>query len=218
MNEFQLILAIVALGVFILFFKQLFSGNYPKRGIDFEANTTQDKIGGISRPDKIFKKDNPQIANKSRIEELFEIAQKSLDTGDNIEAKKALQSLLILEPQNIDALRMLGVANTNMNDYSSAKENFLEILKLDSSDDLTHNLLANVLHKLAEEQKAIEHHKKAIELDNTYAPYYFNYANTLYDLKEYAQALKLYKKAYELDNNLEEAKKMIKELENVSNQ
>jgi len=217
MSEFQLILTIVALGVFILFFKQLFSGNYPKRGIDFEASTTDDRIGGVSRPDKIFKKEQALEQSKSRVEELFEIAQKSLDSSDNIEAKKALQSLLILEPQNLDALRMLGVALMNMNDYSNAKESFLEILEKEPNDDVTHNLLANTLHKLSEDKEAIEHHKKAIELDSDYAPYYFNYANTLYDLKENEQALKLYKKAYELDNTLEEAKKMIKELENVSN-
>jgi len=217
MSEFQLILTIIALGVFILFFKQLFSGNYPKRGIDFEASTTDDRIGGVSRPDKIFKKERALKKSKSRVEELFEIAQKSLDSSDYIEAKKALQSLLILEPQNLDALRMLGVAYMNMNDYSNAKESFLEILEKEPNDDVAHNLLANTLHKLSEDKEAIEHHKKAIELDSTYAPYYFNYANTLYDLKENKQALKLYKKAYELDNTLEDAKKMIKELENVSN-
>jgi len=217
MNEFQLILAIVALGVFIIFFKQLFSGSYPKRGVDFEAKTPQDSIGGVSRPDKIFKKEQAVEPGKSRVEELFEIAQKSLDSGDNIEAKKALQSLLILEPQNLDALRMLGVAYMNMNDYSNAKESFLEILEKDPKDDVAHNLLANTLHKLAEDNDAIAHHEKAIELDSDYAPYYYNYANTLYDLGQFTKAKELYKKALELDPNLEDAKKMISEIDNVSN-
>jgi len=216
MNEFQLILAIVALGVFVIFFKQLFSGNYPKRGVDFEAKTAKDRIGGVSRPDKIFKKEQAPKQSKNRIQELFDIAKKSLDSGDNIEAKKALQSLLILEPQNLDALKMLGVAYMNMNDYSNAKENFLEILKQDPKNDITHNLLANTLHKLAENNEAITHHKKAIELDSSYAPYYYNYANTLYDLEQFVKAKEFYKKALELDANLEDAKKMINKIDNVN--
>lgn len=217
MNEFQLLLSIIALTVFIIFFKQLFSGNYPKRGVDFEAKLPNDNIGGVSRADKIFKKEPKHEDASSREEELLNIAKESIEKGDNVEAKKALQSLLILEPNSIEALRMLGAVNLNMNDYTNAKENFLKILELDSQDDLTHNLLANTLHKLGEDEQAIEHHKKAIELDKSYAPHYYNYANTLYDLGEKEKALAMYEKALEFDNSLEEAKKMIRELKNDNN-
>jgi len=216
MSEFQLILAIIALSIFIIFFKQLFSGNYPKRGVDYESKLPPESIGGVSRPDKIFHS-TKQTESKSRIDELFEIAQKALDSGDNIEAKKALEALLILEPNNKDALRMLGVAYMNMNNYVDAKERFLEVLAIDPNDDLTHNLLANTLHKLGEDKEAIEYHKKAIELDPYYAAYYYNYANTLYEIGKKSEALSLYKKALELDPTLKDAQKMIKELEDVSN-
>ncbi len=217
MNEIQLLLAIVALFVFVIFFRQLFSGNYPKRGVDFEAKLPDEQIGGVSRADKIFTK--PQSANEqglSRIEELLNIAQKAIDEGDNIEAKKALQSLLILDPNNTQALRMLGVVFMNMNDFVDAKEQFLKLLEIDPNDDLAHNLLANALHKLGEDSEAIEHHKKAIELDSHYPAHYYNYANTLYDLGRKSEALALYKKALELEPNFEDAKKMVKELEDVS--
>lgn len=215
MSEFQLILSIIAISLFIIFFKQLFSGSYPKRGVDFEAKIPDESIGGVSRADKIFHKAKNQEP-KSRKEELLEIAQNSLDSGDNLEAKKALGALLILEPHNKDALRMLGVANMNMNDFVAAKEHFFKLLEMDANDDLAHNLLANALHKLGEDAEAIEHHKKAIELDNQYANYYFNYANTLYDLGQTKEALKLYKKALELDSTLKGAQKMVRELEDVS--
>ncbi len=216
MSEFQLILSIVALGIFVIFFKQLFSGNYPKRGIDYEAKIPDSNIGGISTPDKVFKKE-PQVKEQSRVEELFGIAQEALEKNDNIEAKKALQSLLILEPKNIDAMRMLAVANMNMNDYTNAKEILQEALAIDSKDDLAHTLLANALHKLGEDSKAIEHHKLAIDLDSSYAKHYYNYANTLYDLGDISEAKEMYNKALELDSNLEEAKKVLSEIENESN-
>ena len=217
MSEFQLILSIIALIVFIIFFKQLFSGNYPKRGVDFEAKLPDTNIGGVSRADKIFKKETSSEPTKSREEELENIARESIEKGDNIEAKKALQSLLILEPNNIEALRMQGTVNLNMNDYTNAKESFLKILELDEKDDLTHNLLANTLHKLGENDEAIKHHKRAIELDKSYAPYYFNYANTLYDLGKKDEALTMYEKALSFDHSLKEAKKMISELKNGNN-
>ncbi len=217
MSEFQLILSIIALIVFIIFFKQLFSGNYPKRGVDFEAKLPDTNIGGVSRADKIFKKETSSEPTKSREEELENIARESIEKGDNIEAKKALQSLLILEPNNIEALRMQGTVNLNMNDYANAKESFLKILELDEKDDLTHNLLANTLHKLGEDDEAIKHHKRAIELDKSYAPYYFNYANTLYDLGKKDEALTMYEKALSFDHSLKEAKKMISELKNGNN-
>ncbi len=215
MNELQLILTIVALTIFIIFFKQLFSGSHPKRGVDFETKLPNEQIGGINRADKIFKTKQPEPKIVTRVEELMSIANESIEKDDNIEAKKALDALLIIEPENLEALKALGVVYLNMNNYNSAKENFLKLLEHDSRDDITHNLLANTLHKLGEDREAIEHHKLAIKLDSEYAPYSFNYANTLYDIKEYTEALELYKKALTLDPTLDEAKKIIKELEDA---
>jgi len=217
MSEFQLILTIVALSIFVIFFKQLFSGNHPKRGVDFESKLPQESIGGVSRPDKIFKEQKSDMKEKSRVEELLGMAAKSIEDGDNIEAKKALEALLILEPENKEALRMLGVVFMNMNNYVDAKETYLKVLRLDENDDLSQNLLANTLHKLGEDKEALEHHKRAIELDPNYAAYHYNFANTLYEAGKKEEALQAYKKALELEPTLQDAQKMIKELEDVQN-
>jgi len=214
MSEFQLILSILALVIFIIFFKQLFSGNYPKRGLDFDSSLKNENIGGISRPDKIFKNNQTNSLKQSRVNELLDIAQKALDDKNSIEAKKALESLLIIKPDNIDAMRMLAIAKLNMNDFISAKDTLEELLKISPNDDLAHNLLANTLHKLGEDEEALNHHKIAVDLDNSYAPYYYNWANTLYDLKEYQRALELYNKAVVIDPGFDEAKKMKEEIEN----
>jgi len=39
MSLFQIVLLIISVVVLYIFFKQLFSGSYPKRGIDFEAKS-----------------------------------------------------------------------------------------------------------------------------------------------------------------------------------
>ena len=209
MTIFQLLLLIVAGGVFYLFFKQLFSGNFPKRGVDFEAKVADEQIGGINRPDKTF---STPTVEPTRMEQLLTMADEAVEKKDFDEAKKALGSALIIEPENIDALQKMGFVAMQTEDYSEAKESYEKLLELDENDDMAHDLLANALHKLGDEEGAEQHHEKAIALDPEYAPHHFNYANTLYDLGRNKEALAGYKKAYALDNTLDVAKEMIEKL------
>ncbi len=209
MSTFQLLLLIVAGGVFYLFFKQLFSGNHPKRGVDFEAKVADEQIGGISRPDKTFSTPTVQL---TRMEQLLKMADEAVEKSDYEEAKKALGSALIIDENYIEALQKMGYVCMQTEDYSEAKESYEKLLSLDDKDDMAHVSLANALHKLGDEAGAKKHHERAIMLDEEYAPHHFNYANTLYDLGRAKEALVGYKKAYELDDSLEEAQKMIKKL------
>ena len=211
MSTFQLLLLIVAGGVFYLFFKQLFSGNHPKRGVDFEAKVTDEQIGGINRPDKTFSK--PTV-EPTRMEQLLQMADEAVQKEDYDEAKKALQSALIVDENSIEVLQRSGYVAMHNHEYNEAKEYYEKIISLDPNDDMAQVSLANALHKLDDEAGAEKHHELAIKLDPEYAPHHFNYANTLYDLGRKDEALVGYKKAYELDNTLDEAKQMIEKLEN----
>ena len=209
MTTFQLLLLVIAAGIFYLFFKQLFSGNHPKRGVDFEAKVADEQIGGINRPDKTFSKPAVQT---TRIEQLLTMADEAIEKKDFDEAKKALGSALIIEPENVDALQKMGSVSTHVEDYEEAKECYGKLISIDENDDMAHGLLANTLHKLGEDEAAELHHEKAIALDPEFVPHHFNYANTLYDLDRKKEALVGYKRAYELDPSLEVAKEMIDEL------
>ena len=209
MTTFQLLLLIVAGGVFYLFFKQLFSGDHPKRGVDFEANLPDEQIGGINRPDKTFSKPTVQ---PSRMEQLLKMTDDAVAKEDFEEAKKALGSAQIIDGNNTEVLQKFGYVCMQTGEYEEAKEHFEKLLSLDDTDDMAHVSLANVLHKLGDEEGAQKHHERAIELDPEYAPHHFNYANTLYDLGRNKVALVGYTRAYELDNTLQEAKRMIKKL------
>jgi len=209
MSTFQLLLLIVAGVVFYLFFKQLFSGNHPKRGVDFEAKIPDEQIGGISRPDKIF---STPKAEPTRMEQLLAMADDAVEKKDYDEAKKALGSALIVDHENTDALQKMGFVSMETEDYEGAKEAYEKLIALDENDDMAHALLANALHKLKDEVNAEVHHEKAITLDPEYAPHHFNYANTLYDLGRKKEALVGYKKAYELDKTIVVAREMIDKL------
>ncbi|MGB5505125.1 MAG: tetratricopeptide repeat protein [Sulfurovum sp.] len=210
MTTFQLLLLIVAGGVFYLFFKQLFSGDHPKRGVDFEAKVGDEQIGGINRPDKTFSTPNVQ---PTRMEQLLQMTDDAVAKEDFEEAIKALGSALIIEEHNTEVLQKMGYVYMQTGEYAEAKESYEKLLSLDETDDMAHALLANVLHKLGDEEGAEKHHERAIELDPEYAPHHFNYANTLYDLGRKKEALVGYTKAYALDDTLDEAQKMIKEME-----
>ena len=210
MSIFQLFLLFLAASILYMFFKQLFSGSYPKRGVDFEAKNADEQIGGISRPDKTFSRPAVQ---PSRMEQLMNIADEAIEKKDFEEAKKALGSALIIDGNNVDVLQKMGYVCMESKDYAEAKETYEKLLSLDENDDMAHALLANALHKLDDEAGAEKHHEKAIALDPEYAPHHFNYANTLYDLGRKKEALIGYKKAYELDDSIEVAKEMIEKLE-----
>ena len=209
MSLFQLFLLILTGVVFYLFFKQLFSEDYPKRGVDFEANVPDDQIGGINRPDKTFSK--PEV-QPTRLDQLVKMADDAVAQGDMLEASKALQSALILDSNDVEVLQRHGYVMLQIGNLEEAKESFEKIISIDENDDSAHDSLANVLHKLGHEEGAKRHHEKAIELDPEYAPHYFNYANTLFDLGDKEKALLSYQKAFELDPSLQEAERMINEL------
>jgi len=209
MSSFQLLLFLISAVVFYLFFKQLFSSSYPKRGVDFEAKKEDEQIGGITESSKTFSEPAPQI---SRVEQLLSMADSAMEKEDFVEADKALMSANILEPENQEILLKHGYVLVLLERLQEAKEVYEELIALNNEEDMAHVALANVLHKLDENDAAKKHHLRAIELDKDYAPHYYNYANTLYDLDEKEEALMFYQKTFDLDNSLEEAKKMIEKL------
>ncbi len=209
MSTFQLLLLIISAAVFYLFFKQLFSGSFPKRGIDYDAKNENEQIGSITQMNKTFSRPIPK---PSRVEQLLFMADKAIEKEDFSEADKALSSALILEPDNQGILLQYGFVLIQLNRLDEAREIYMQVIDLNEYEDMAHVSLANVLHKLNEDEAAVTHHIRSIELDGDYAPHYYNYANTLYDMGKNEEALRFYKRAFELDSSLEAAEKMIKEL------
>ena len=209
MSTFQFLLFLISAVVFYLFFKQLFSSSYPKRGVDFEAKNENEQIGGVTEMNKTFSTPAVQL---SRVQQLNAMADESIGKEDYAEADKALSSALILEPDNQEILLKYGFILMHLERLSEAKEIYKQVIELNPSEDIAHVLLANILHKLDESEEAIKHHKIAIDLNKESAPHCYNFANTLYDMGKKDEALIFYKRAFELDSSLEEAKKMIKEL------
>jgi tetratricopeptide (TPR) repeat protein len=214
MTIFQLLLFVVTVAVFIMFFKQLFSGNLPTNKIDVDPNMDKENVVNPTQFDTQVVGGMPRVP---RVQQLIAMADEAIEKQDFSEADKALSSALILEKNDVDILLKYGFVLISLKRLEDARDTYLEILTLDENEDIAHASLANVYHKLNENELALHHHRKSVEIDGHYAPHYFNYANTLYDLSVKNEALEYYKKAYALDSSLDEAMRMMKELSSQSN-
>ena len=210
MNIFQLILLVLAGAIFYTFYKQILSGNHPKRGIDFESKTDAEQLGNITEPAKIFAESIPK---PGRVRELIDMADDAIANKQWDEASRALQSASIIEPDQSYILSRSGYVALEQGKNQEAADIYSKVIEMSPEDDLAHVSMANALQKLGHAKDAVGHHKKSIEIDGRYAPHYYNYANTLYENGDKTEALVNYKKAIELDNNLQSARDMIKKLE-----
>jgi tetratricopeptide (TPR) repeat protein len=127
MSTFQLFLFILAASVLYMFFKQLFSGSYPKRGVDFEAKTADEQIGGVNRPDKTFSKPTVQ---PSRMVQLMNMADEAIEREDYDEAKKALGSAEIIDENNVEVIQKMVYVAMQTKDYETAKESCEKLILL----------------------------------------------------------------------------------------
>ncbi len=210
MSIFQLILLVLAVTIFYTFYKQLLSGNHPKRGIDFEQKIDEKHLGNMAEPAKLFAKSLPK---SGRVQELISMADDAIANKQWDVASRALQSAAIIEPDQTYILSRIGYIALEQGENQEAVDVYSKVIEINPEDDLAHVSMANALQKLGRSQDAVGHHKKSIEIDGAYAPHYYNYANTLYEIGDKTGALDNYKKAIELDGDLQSANDMIKKLE-----
>ena len=93
MTIFQLLLFIATVAVFILFFKQLFSGELPTTQIDIETTKDESDITKTKHFDNQIVNGMPQVP---RVQQLVAMANEAIEKQDFAEANKALSSALIL--------------------------------------------------------------------------------------------------------------------------
>ena len=135
MTIFQLLLFIVTVAVFILFFKQLFSGNLPTTKIDIEPNIDDQNVVKKRQLDRQIISGMPQV---SRVQQLVAMANNAIEKQDFLEADKALSSALILEKENIGLLLQYAFVLISLKRLEDAEDTYLEILELNINEDMAH--------------------------------------------------------------------------------
>lgn len=138
MSLFQIILSLLAGFIFYIFFKKLYSGNYPKRGVDYEAKLPNEQIGSVSNPAKIFSKEKPIL---TRIDELLSAANESISNKEYDEAMKAIRSAYIIDNKNIDVICAFGIVYFETGKPEDAKSYFQKALTLDENCEVAKDML-----------------------------------------------------------------------------
>jgi tetratricopeptide (TPR) repeat protein len=154
-------------------------------------------------------KDKPTAMNKLAIavelDQLLIKAKEFYRQGLLQDVKTYCEKILALDPQNFEALLVLGTAAMNLKHYEAAKHIFIDALKIDQSNPGAYNNMGNILQHFREHESALEHYNKAIALQANYPEAYNNRGITLTDLNEYDAAIESYQTALKLKPGYVEA-------------
>ena len=107
-------------------------------------------------------------------------------------AKYVYQHVLGIDPQNADALHLLGVSVYQSEQYDIAINLITQAIQIDSTKPLFFTNLGNAFQKQGKLEKSVQVYQKAIQIQPDYAEAYFNLGNSLREqgkLKESTQAL-----------------------------
>ncbi|MEC8893894.1 MAG: tetratricopeptide repeat protein [Candidatus Poribacteria bacterium] len=107
-------------------------------------------------------------------------------------AKYVYQHVLGIDPQNADALHLLGVSVYQSEQYDIAINLITQAIQIDSTKPLFFTNLGNAFQKQGKLEQSAQAYQKAIQIQPDYAEAYFNLGNSLREqgkLKESTQAL-----------------------------
>jgi len=141
----------------------------------------------------------------SAIEDKLSHAKSSLRTGKVSEAEAVLTSILKTEPQQFDALHLLGVANYMQGKLEVASGFFLRAIEIDPQSAKTFYNLGIVHNARKEYQNAVQCFQRALDLDSGDSDVSCALGDSLAALDRHGEAIDWYKHAIVVDNDNVEA-------------
>lgn len=126
---------------------------------------------------------------------LIHEGKKLLSKKDGEAVIRKVKEILKRDPQNFQAMNLVGEAYWIKEDYKRAKEIFEEALKITEQNYYLHGNLGFTLLKLKEYDKAKEHFEKALKLNDYYPEGYVYYAEYYITLKDFKSAQTLLENA-----------------------
>ncbi len=157
-----------------------------------------------------FLRKNTTMANRnqrtvSAIEDKLSHAKSSLRTGKVSEAEAVLISILKTEPQQFDALHLLGIANTMQGKLEVASGFFLRAIERNPQSAKTFYNLGIVHNARKEYQSAVQCFQRALDLDSGDPDVSCALGDALTALDRHGEAIDCYKRAIAADNDNAEA-------------
>ena len=144
------------------------------------------------------KKDVPQKNNRQDLIDALESAVRHYHAGDLQQAEEVSRGVLEHEPDNTEALHILGIIALQRGNYDIAFDLVSKAVIINASNPTYHNSLGNVLKKQGRLDEAINCFQKALQLKPDFAFGYYNLGNTFKDQGRFDKAIECYQKALQL--------------------
>lgn len=132
-------------------------------------------------------------------EDLLQKALKLHQAGQIEEAEKAYLDLVVDEPNNADALKLLGVLSCQLQKFEEGVSYLEAAIELDGSVAEYHQALGHAYLVSGAVEKGIASLNKAGELDPTRADVYGALGDTYQHIGDFPQALRSYQRAVVID-------------------
>ena len=120
-------------------------------------------------------------------------------------AERLCREALMIDPQNYDALHMLGLLALEAGNRERAVELISAAIRVDDSQAAAHYNLGNALRLLKRHEEAIASYDRALALKPDSARAFNNRGNSLWDLKRNAEAVESYSRAVVIDPGFADA-------------
>ena len=121
------------------------------------------------------------------------------------EAKLIYERVLEIQPNNFDALRLLGVLTTQTQQFSLSVELLSKALKIDPNHLVCNYYIGLAFHELQHFEDAILSYQKALLIKPDFVEAYYSRANAFQELHRYHEAISDYEKAVHIKADFAEA-------------
>jgi tetratricopeptide (TPR) repeat protein len=133
--------------------------------------------------------------NQSQIEEAIAL----FHAGNFEDARIIYEKILRDDPNDCDALNLLGLVDYSLKNYEKALILFGKAISIYPHHASFHSHLGNALKELGRYSEALESYDQAISIDPNFAQAYMNRGVVFKDLGQYPEALASYANAVRLD-------------------
>ena len=122
-----------------------------------------------------------------------------------VDAKFLLLKILDIEPDNFEALNIIGVISGNENNHIEAINFFKKAQKIRPDNNLVNFNLGKALSEIGNDLDAINYYKIAIRLDKNHLGSWLSFGKSLHQLERYDESLSYYDQAIKLKPDYLEA-------------
>jgi len=141
----------------------------------------------------------------NQVEEILQNAVSHHQSGALKQAEEQYQRILKIDPQNSDALHLLGTIAHHMGNFKKAS--ILIDKAIENEPDFPNYFISrgDVYSDQGNFKQAISCYQKALELNPNLSEAHFNLGNTYYRMKEYVSAISSYENALKINPDFPEA-------------